>query len=167
MEQWPGRRPNQQIENPQAGQFRPPWHRTIAGTNACRSNNSISPENDEDQKLSSSDKLGRRYRTPSLQQNQLSCCLYRVDEPTDSTVWRFECSVRVGSHLGLRISESEWKKPSNVRVSANDILTFDGSSSLPVAGRYTGSRRARRSSGPARPYIIRLSVFRRLICPSV
>ena len=33
--------------------------------------------------------------------------------------------------------------------------------------RYRGSMRARRSSGPARPYIIRLSAFRRLICPSV
>ena len=41
-----------------------------------------------------------------------------------------------------------------------------GSSSLSVAG-YTGSKRARRSSGPARPYIVRLSAFRRLICPSV
>lgn len=32
---------------------------------------------------------------------------------------------------------------------------------------YAGSRRARRSSGPARPYIVRLSAFKRLICPSV
>ena len=35
------------------------------------------------------------------------------------------------------------------------------------SGHYTGSRRARRSSGPARPYIVRLKAFRRLICPSV
>ena len=35
------------------------------------------------------------------------------------------------------------------------------------SGRYRRSVRARRSSGPARPYIFRLSAFRRLICPSV
>ena len=35
------------------------------------------------------------------------------------------------------------------------------------AGRYKGNMRARRSSGPARPYIVRLRAFRRLICPSV
>jgi hypothetical protein len=32
---------------------------------------------------------------------------------------------------------------------------------------YGGDMRARRSSGPARPYIARLRAFRRLICPSV
>jgi hypothetical protein len=32
---------------------------------------------------------------------------------------------------------------------------------------YKGNIRARRSSGPARPYMARLRVFNRLICPSV
>ncbi len=32
---------------------------------------------------------------------------------------------------------------------------------------YTCNIRARRSSGPARPYIARFRVLRRLICPSV
>ena len=32
----------------------------------------------------------------------------------------------VGSHLGLRISNFASKKPSNVRISTKNILTFDG-----------------------------------------
>jgi hypothetical protein len=32
----------------------------------------------------------------------------------------------VGSHLGLRISNLVPKKPSNVRISTQKILTFDG-----------------------------------------
>ncbi len=35
-------------------------------------------------------------------------------------------TVRVGSHLGLRISNFAPKKPSNVRICLVDILTFDG-----------------------------------------
>ena len=35
MEQWPGRSPNQQIENPQADHVRPRRHRIVAGTNAA------------------------------------------------------------------------------------------------------------------------------------
>lgn len=64
--------------------------------------------------------------------------------------------VIVRGHLGLRISDSESKKPSN------PVFLTSCCSDC-----YTGSRRARRSSGPARPYIVRLSAFRRLICPSV
>ena len=33
----------------------------------------------------------------------------------------------VGSHLGVRISNLDPKKPSNVRISSNYILTLDGS----------------------------------------
>jgi hypothetical protein len=33
----------------------------------------------------------------------------------------------VGSHLGVRISNFGPKKPSNVRISTKNILTFDGS----------------------------------------
>lgn len=45
----------------------------------------------------------------------------------------------VRSHLGLRISESESKKPSNLIISTYNILTFDG---LPCRfGRKTGPRR--------------------------
>ena len=39
-------------------------------------------------------------------------------------------SPPVGSHLGLRISNFVPKKPSNVRISTNNILTFDGFASL-------------------------------------
>ncbi len=60
----------------------------------------------------------------------------------------------VGSHLGVRIWNFGPKKPSN-----GVFLTS--------CCDYRGSRRARRSSGPARPYIVRLSAFKRLICPSV
>src|SRR5208337_1697847 len=35
-------------------------------------------------------------------------------------------STGVGSHLGLRISNLVPKKPSNVRISTQNILTFDG-----------------------------------------
>lgn len=38
----------------------------------------------------------------------------------------FYVGAIVGSHLGLRISESESEKPSNVRIWLADILTFDG-----------------------------------------
>ena len=38
----------------------------------------------------------------------------------------------VGSHLGVRIWNFGPKKPSNVRISTKNILTFDGSSSLSV-----------------------------------
>ena len=62
----------------------------------------------------------------------------------------------VGSHLGLRISESESEKPLN-----GFFLTSC------CGSHYAGSRRARRSSGPARPSIVRFSAFKRLICPSV
>ncbi|WP_400767149.1 hypothetical protein [Methylosinus sporium] len=41
--------------------------------------------------------------------------------------------ARVRSDRGLRISESESKKPLNMTMQDNKILTFDGSSSLPVA----------------------------------
>jgi hypothetical protein len=37
-------------------------------------------------------------------------------------------STCVGSHLGVRISNFDPKKPSNVRISTNYILTLDGSS---------------------------------------
>ena len=38
---------------------------------------------------------------------------------------KVHCAV-VGSHLGLRILNFASKKPSNVRISTKNILTFDG-----------------------------------------
>ena len=38
----------------------------------------------------------------------------------------------VGRHFGVRTSDIAPKKPSNVRISSRDILTFDGSASLCV-----------------------------------
>jgi nickel-responsive transcriptional regulator NikR len=46
----------------------------------------------------------------------------------------------VGSHVGLRISESKSKKPSNVRIAVNNILRFNGF-----------SPRFSYKSGPRRP----------------
>ena len=48
------------------------------------------------------------------------------------------------------------------------VTKYSGSASKAVAAaRYRGNSRACRSSGPARPYMARLRVFSRLICPSV
>src|SRR5580704_18279455 len=49
--------------------------------------------------------------------------------PTEQVVKRV-VDIVVGSHLGLRISNFASKKPSNLRISTKNILTFDGSASL-------------------------------------
>jgi hypothetical protein len=56
------------------------------------------------------------------------------DPPTTDPLRFYEysaaaCRTNVRGHLGLRISDSESKKPSNVRMRLVDILTFNGSPS--------------------------------------
>jgi len=61
-------------------------------------------------------------------------CIVATKAHLSSVEWRRGIkSEAVRGHLGLRISDSESKKPSNVRMRLVDILTFNGSSSLSVA----------------------------------
>ena len=61
-------------------------------------------------------------------------------------------------------TDARWRN----RQGFNLFPKLSGSASVPVAkAPYKGNIRARRSSGPARPYIARLRAFRRLICLSV
>jgi hypothetical protein len=70
----------------------------------------------------------------------------RIETTPDYIRWAFAANsnflepLTVGSRLGLRISDSESKKPLNVGISANDILTIDGF-----------LRRFSYKSGPRRP----------------
>ena len=48
MEQWPGRRPNQHIEDPQKGHVLAAHASNCCGHECCLSNKSIFPESDED-----------------------------------------------------------------------------------------------------------------------
>ena len=62
MEQWPGRRPNQQIENSQAGHVRSRRHRIVAGTNAA------TPINRSPRKMTKTPKI----RDSSVTSNNMS-----------------------------------------------------------------------------------------------
>jgi hypothetical protein len=53
-----------------------------------------------------------------------SSTTHRPFEGFEAVDLSFRLAV-VGSHLGLRISNFVPKKPSNVRISSNNILTFD------------------------------------------
>src|SRR3974390_2597523 len=61
--------------------------------------------------------------------------------------WRF--GAHVGSHLGLRISNFVPKKPSNMRISTKNILTFDGSARGLTFKRHRLVRAFESSSSPS------------------
>jgi hypothetical protein len=74
---------------------------------------------------------------------------------------RLMTSERVRLIFGCYMSNSR-------KMTIPAVEAFRGLPHFPCSiGEWKGNIRARSSSGPARPYIARLRVFRRLICPSV
>ena len=140
----------------------------------------VDPEHREDIEVAQSlfaamDNIIMRGYRKSLAKAEVKASLGDSDAKDDVEFFRLSIARRYSITLGSSPPRPDTLTRFDTGHMRNRSFGAGRNSSTPVwfflnlccECAYTCNIRARRSSGPARPYIARLRVLRRLICPSV